>query len=550
MYSVVICDDKPVIREALKKTVDWQALGCSVVGDAADGRSAVRLCEKFRPEIVITDIRMPLLDGLEVTQQIKRLRPTTLIIVITAYDEFDYAQRALRYGAFELILKPVDDDYFVSVLTSAVEKLDELRLREVRTAELLTENRELQQQLEDDRHGRLRRLALELLTGGFVSQEAMQQAKRLSLPLGVFVTFVVAFPDHSLRPRQIREEVRTKLGRLSARYNVLFIDVLLQPGELIVLMTGGRKQPEVREIAKAVGTALSGVAQQSGSSAGVGISLAHDSIAEAPRSLEEAQAALAYRFIRSTGVVQYDEVPETRQVDGLAVVTAVRDIQRALLMGNRDVTENIRSMVNMIAENSAGNIGLMKSLLYSIILSLHSARLEHVGYLPSPDRTIGELYRDLQRVGTLQETHDYIDSLLKAYDTFCSDTDEDSVSPATRRIIEYIRQHYMEQLTLSRVAGAVSLSPSYVSRLVKTETGIRFTEVVHEIRIAQASRLLRNTSMRVYEVASAVGIENYVYFYQLFRSYHGVSPKQYRREVRVSGGLSTLHPVFRVSQEN
>ncbi len=550
MYSVVICDDKPVIREALKATVDWQALGCSVVGDAADGRSAVRLCEKLRPEIVITDIRMPRLDGLELTQHLKRLSPTTLVIVITAYDEFDYAQRALRYGAFELILKPVDDDYLFSVLASAVQKLDELSLRQTRTEELMTENRELQQQLEKDRLGRLRRLVLELLAGRFPPKEASQQAKRLSLPLGSFVTFAVALPDSHRGHKQISEEVRSKLGRLSARYNVSFIDVLLQPGELIVLMTAGRKDVGYGEITKAVGTALLDVVRASGSTAGVGISLVHDSIAEAPQSLEEAEAALAYRFVISAGAVHYDEVPQARQVDSLAIATVVRNIQRALLMGHRDVREDIRLMVKMIAEDSAWNIALIKSVLYSIILSLHVARLEQVGYPGPPIRTIGELYRDLQRVATLQEAHDYVDSIVDACDTSGSDVAQGCLSPATRHIVEFIREHYVEQLTLTSVAGAVSLSPSYVSRLVKAETGMRFTEVVHEIRIAQASRLLRNTTMRVYEVASAVGIENYVYFYQLFRRHHGVSPNQYRREVRRSGMLSVVQTVPRVSQEN
>ncbi|MDZ7795192.1 MAG: response regulator [Spirochaetia bacterium] len=150
MYKVLICDDKPLILQALKENVNWKGLGCTIVGEATDGLSAKKIFIDFNPDIIVTDIRMPRINGLELTRIVKENSSTTVVILITAYDEFEYAQKALHYGAFELILKPIDDEHMYSVFQSAVRKLDEMHYNINKSRELQVQNQSLKRKMQQN----------------------------------------------------------------------------------------------------------------------------------------------------------------------------------------------------------------------------------------------------------------------------------------------------------------------------------------------------------------------------------------------------------------
>lgn len=120
-YQVLIVDDKPLIRRSLKETIDWKKLNCVVAGEAQNGKEAVELVKKFHPELVISDIKMPGMDGLELTEFIKKESPDTQVIIITGYQEFEYARKALSLGVIDLVLKPLRNEDMENKIAKAIQ---------------------------------------------------------------------------------------------------------------------------------------------------------------------------------------------------------------------------------------------------------------------------------------------------------------------------------------------------------------------------------------------------------------------------------------------
>jgi two-component system response regulator YesN len=127
MYKVILVDDEEIIREGLRKTIDWHALGMEVAGTAEDGLDAMELIKELHPEIIITDIKMAFMDGLELIAEVKKIYPETMIIFISGHDEFEYARKAVSLGAFDYILKPIELEYLEKLLLKVRDKLDEAR---------------------------------------------------------------------------------------------------------------------------------------------------------------------------------------------------------------------------------------------------------------------------------------------------------------------------------------------------------------------------------------------------------------------------------------
>ena len=124
MYRVIIVDDEPVIRRGLRETIEWDALGLEVAGEAADGKEALKLIREIRPEILITDIRMPEMDGIELIREIKKLDLNIKITILSGYSDYDYLKAAIRLGVDNYLLKPIDNDELIANLTNAVNEIE------------------------------------------------------------------------------------------------------------------------------------------------------------------------------------------------------------------------------------------------------------------------------------------------------------------------------------------------------------------------------------------------------------------------------------------
>ena len=298
MYRVIIVDDEPIIRKGLRETIEWDSLGLEVAGEAANGVEALRLVRSIRPEILITDIRMPEMDGLALIQEVRQLDFDVKITILSGYSDYDYLKAAIKLGVDNYLLKPIDNDELISNLKNAVSEIEKEAIVDQRNrqgSELLRTNT-------------LRRL----MTGNISPEELREKADFLDIPFTAeaYLCAVVAVsPQASTAPREPldRNEIEAMAKAIPGVSTIAFND---SENNLVLLMA----LDSVLNDRKGIQAALEGIvakARQSQSTLTVGVGQPVNRLEEAHLSYERACKCLEYgMFMQGSGVIWFDGVPE------------------------------------------------------------------------------------------------------------------------------------------------------------------------------------------------------------------------------------------------
>ena len=295
MYRVIIVDDEPVIRRGLRETIEWDALGLEVAGEAADGIEALKLIRETRPEILITDIRMPEMDGIELIREVKKLDLNIKITILSGYSDYDYLKAAIRLGVDNYLLKPIDNDELISNLRNAVDEIEKEAAvsLQIRQGTVLL------------RSNTLRRL----VTGNINDEELREKAEFLRIPLEedryvCAVCTVSRQVPENIRESFFREAVAEKKdGRLA------FMD---GDGNLALLLMP--KSGDRADIRREPDSLAEKAREEHGMTLMIGVGNEANTLAGIRGSYEAAREALEYgAFLKNGGIVWYDEVPETGQ---------------------------------------------------------------------------------------------------------------------------------------------------------------------------------------------------------------------------------------------
>jgi two-component system response regulator YesN len=389
---VMIADDEPKIRKGLMGAVDWAALGMAVVAEAEDGEIALEKALGLRPDLLLVDIRMPFLGGLELVDRLRTALPDCLVIVVTGHDEFAYAQQALRLNVFDFILKPVQRDQLQAVLRSAADALATARRKRdyLRWAE--------------------------------------RQLKKNML---------------QIRERFLNEWVQRKLSEEEVSAQLAFF---------------------AREMPPSPGMML--------------VRVALPVLAERDRQLH----LFAVQNILEELCAPWQGVAFRDARDHIAVILALPPPQEWSALA-RGAQETIRKYLS---------------------LSIHVAQA-------------------VIRSGW--------EGVPEAYEALVGIMGEENRTPMVALCQAYIDDHYAsETLSLQDVAGALGISPAYLSRLMRQELGASFIDYLIQVRMTKAAQLLRNPLHKVGDVAQMVGYSSQHYFSTAFKKKAGVSPAEYRRE--------------------
>jgi len=403
LKKVIVIDDNSLIRQSICYAIDWDSLGCIVVAEASDGVEGMEKIVEVNPDIIITDIKMPGMDGLDMVQQIRELHPNSKVIVITAYEEFEYAQKAIKTRVFDFIVKPIDDDLLTQSILKAVDELE----AECALSNQLTKTETEKEQLSDLMIG-----ALPLL-----KQNLMMQ--------------LIGFQQ--LDDYKIKENA-AYLGIQNEAYALLFIRSEKKKEELIEWADHLKK-------------------------------LATQELDAIDCFAEQLYTILLYM----THSQSQHEYPET--------ITRINNFLR---------------------------------------MDMH----------PDGGVNASPLFFDLSEVQLVFQ------SMYSAWSADVQTIQEDRVTSysfLTQNVLKHIADHIKENLSLSQVASVFDINSSYLSSLIKKETGETFTDLVNREKIRIAKRLLMDPSNRIGEIGNQLGFSDYTYFYQVFKKYVGYSPKKYQK---------------------
>ncbi|MDQ6417834.1 response regulator [Paenibacillus sp. LHD-117] len=511
LVKLIIVDDEPVICRGLRLTIDWSELGVEVIGEAYDGEEALRLMEREQADIVLTDIRMDGMDGLELASQLNQRYPDVRIIIISGYEDFHYARQAMRIGVHDYLLKPVEIDELVKAVSRMVE---EMRVRS-----------------RQDGSQEIKLWLTNVARNGIAySKEAPPslQGSQYRIVASQLDRYQERYGE--LTPEQLDELREQWLDRIrqaaGLRPELRSFSIFDHENLLITLIVAdGKLQAAEWETIwnQAARACMQPPALY------LGVSQLYEDLNETALRCAEAANLLNYHVLEQATVLDsHTELlwSERRQPAALDLAQSVQLLSSALFkQSQNDMQAAVASLFVFFKEQLYFLHEIESS--YEELLALLRQRLRKSG-ITGLDSGISGSAIDLNLFNTYesleQAVHRNMQKLFELIEQIGGDRSYWIVEKSKR----YIEEHYTEELKASEVAAWLKITPSYFSYIFKQSTGKGFTEFLNELRMERAKCLLATTHDKVFEIAAQVGYKEYKYFVTVFKSYMGMTPKKYR----------------------
>lgn len=504
MYKVMIIDDEEIVRTGLKNLVNWENEGFYICGEGKDGRDGLaKLLEKW-PDLVLVDIKMPGLSGLELIKAAREQNFEGHFIILTGYSEFEFAKSAISFGVREYLLKPVDEDELLNNVRLLREELD----RKAGEWAFHTNNAEIA------REELLRKMLLKLDTKERLEEQL--ELYEMDLTDQIFCAAVIS--DRDIAPGSdnnlFLEKVRELLG--SRKNNV---DRVLMDNCMVVVKQGMdyktwaqllKRQNE--RIQKKYGKGLS-------IAVGHNVSLWYD----LAYSYEFAEFLIEHEFLFSgCNVLTIDTIEEQQYVTENPSVDYF-----CMLIEVGDLT-GIQECVKRFKQYCIK--GMMKELDIKIMVMYNLMQIknwEEKRYNGGKEINISKGIEQLNQVDDLDELLEIYCHILQ---DFCTWVGSDGSETVIKRMYYYMEKNYDKDLKLETFAKLFNYNSNYLGKLFRKEIGDSFNNILDNIRITNAKRLLTETDLKVYQISERVGYSNIDYFYLKFKKYVGISPKEYKKE--------------------
>jgi two-component system, response regulator YesN len=527
MYRFLMADDEEIVRRGFRRKIDWASLGFEFLEPCVNGQEAIEAIERLRPDVVMTDITMPHVNGLAVASYAAEHHPHIVVIILSGYDEFEYAQKAIRAKAFDYVLKPVTSRELTALLTKLKARLDEDR-RSREDESVLLQRASLGDALLRSQG------ALDLVQGGFPDEGRFERTFGFP-PRGLACAALVAE----------REAARDGVAAEAAGFLPSVESAAATARWALTFSTGDTRaaalvfQTDPATCGRVAAAIAGCLATSPGSRLTVGLGRTYPSWKDAPRAYDEAVAALAYRLV-STGGTAFSYAPAREDDPGrIADLKAQGDrVCRATVSGDtREAVEHATELLHGLRD-----AGLSPQRVRHEVDALFASVIDSFGALGLSAASLSDglgidYYRSVERLRTAEE----LTALLTRLSEHSRLTLAARNLPAPRwkalDVREYVGRHFAEKdLSVQKVAESLSISASYLSKLVKRYFHQSFVEYLTACRIRRAQELLFATDLMTYEIAEATGYPDARYFSSLFKKQAGLTPSEYRaRERRKSG---------------
>jgi two-component system, response regulator YesN len=526
-YRFLIIDDEPVVREGIAQNIDWPAHGFELVGACRDGREGMEAIEHLHPDVVLTDICMPFVDGLELASFVTERYPSTKTILLTGYDEFEYAQEAIKLKVHDFLLKPITADELRAKLDALREEIDTERARQSRLETIRVQVAESLPLLRE-------RLLNRLVRTASTMPEIKRKLTMLDLELrGPWFAALICDVDS---PDGAENELNTIACQNAVVDVTSACDAAVgfaTPNDQMVVIVSGAGDRDAESRALECAEAVSDRAARSfGMTISVGVGGAAEGIEGLPQTYRDARTALEHRLVLGPGQIitvrqargdpiELVETPERPLRKEFADALATGE--RALALSSLDrLLEWYRSGECSIESCSAGMHRLLAGTLETLdALGIDPGTLPEIGRNP---------FGELERLKTLDEMRTWFHTLAAGVCTHLDRRREDASHVKATSAERYIRDRHADSgLSLTQVCRDLAVSKSCFSPLFKTHTGMTFVEYLTAVRMEHAKELLSGTDLLTYEVAERVGFNDPHYFSLTFRKQCGLSPTEYRQ---------------------
>lgn len=490
MKTLLIVEDEKMIRQGIKTMVQRSGVPVEVIMECNNGETALEVIKEQKIDVMFTDIRMPKMDGIELVKRMQSCEHVPLTVAISGYDDFSYAVEMLRNGVREYILKPVEREKIVEVLKKLNDELENKK------EEVATNQKIGHQQMKH------------IILSDVISEEEI-------------ATMEKQYADQFYRePYRVCCQ-RTQIRNLSTggEQNYILLenlnenDVFIVPEEKCALLLKNELQDGY-----------------------VGISQVHEGIRQLRDAYKEALAMRKNAFARNRTQVFFTEekehIPEKLVAEAAKLVEPSANLARVQLLGTERLEELEKSMYQLFFEVKNGRI---ESDAFELCIRsfLDEVQKTYRNVLSEDENQIEEckIIWDENCIDTYEEK--LMDAITYMHEKIHSQFDVNKNSQKMKMAIEYIETHYASDLNMAVVSNYISMNYSLFSYSFKQYTGTNFVNFLKEIRMKKAKELLAETDMKIIEISQAVGYDNEKHFMKIFKATCGVSPSEYRKNMRV-----------------
>lgn len=534
--KVFLVEDEMVIRRGIKNSIDWEKEGYIFCGEASDGELAYPMIIKEKPDILITDIRMPFMDGLELCKLVKKELPNIKILILSGYDEFDYAKEAIRLGVTEYLLKPISSGKLLEALNGVSESIR----REKEDKDLV---RKYMEEMQENTEHEKQKFFEQMIAGNLSMADALETGKKyeMNLSAGMYNLLLFRFTlgEENRKSGELLGEAEYAIEKLTERLEYVFEFQRGVEGWAFLLMADNEEQmsERVKELSKDLEEIMKNYSTIA-YFGGIGQPVAR--LRELEESFREAERALAARFTMELNrIISVEDIRMAQNVDTLddIEITSFGEIEKTRTMLEKflnngaedEIDEFVDVYINELPEENLKSVLMRQYIIMDAYIVMMSFCEKIEGIEGEMQAQSEELKNSMKTIQTLEEIKNYIRMLLKKIigvrDTISGRRYSDIIEIAK----DQIRKTYMsDEISLNTIAAEVGMSPSYFSSIFSKEMGKTFVEYLTEIRMDRAKELLMCSSMKTSEIGYEVGYKDPHYFSYIFKKTQNCTPKEFR----------------------
>ncbi|RCX14848.1 two-component system response regulator YesN [Anaerobacterium chartisolvens] len=532
MYKVFLVDNEITIREGIRSSVKWEDTDFTLCGEAADGESALPLIQEMKPDILITDIKMPFMDGLQLSRIVKKNMPWIKIIIISGHNEFDFAREAMRIGASEYLLKPIGSEELIESLNKV--------MRQIQNEKKERENVEkIKKQLEQNAPLFRDELLSELVLGIIPPEKAVDKCACFNINI-ISAFYLIEIIESEIKKKDPIEMEYSELLRCEVLINNVaaesseILKFKRGPGKIVIIVKGN--SPEVlEETAYGLAQSIKYEVQRNTSCViDISIGSAREGIQGITESYKEADSIKNYRHIYGRNKIL--------GINDIKPVTGGK--KEFIKIDKNDVCDflkyGLKSDVGLFVKQYIDDFNdvEMSSLLYIYYVSLDVV-LKSSRFIGELGGSMEQLMPEVARlesfvidIDSMEKFKEMMEKVLNKAFEFRDVRVEKKYYSTINKAKEYIQNNFSDtNISLNSVASYVNVSPSHFSTIFSQETGETFIEHLTKTRIRKAMELLKTTSLKSSEIAYSVGYNDLHYFSYIFKKAMGMTPKEFRNEV-------------------
>ncbi|MEC0267288.1 response regulator transcription factor [Paenibacillus anseongense] len=526
--NILIVDDEPIFREWFQMTVAKLGERYRIAGEAANGLEAIDFCKSHNVDLVVTDVKMPGMNGIELIKRLKEEMPRIRVVIFSSYNEFQFAAEALKFGASEYILKAeitlqgldevlqkigkdIELDHSKLVEINSLRSLlnqNQLALRTAYFKELLQGN---QQEL-NDFHDKM-----------VLFDTGVTERNLTVLALGLLQSSELKIQEEDLRTLAVTNIVNeTLMNEAGNGCSFLYEENVVM---LLVNIKSTSMKSQRESLLLLANRVTENLRKFIGLHSAISISTTYSRLSFLPEQAREALESLHLPlFYEDRSIVFYQSPSSGGQADTIPVPDS---FHRFLDLGQiREVSEACRQFMNDMTEHKALNAKQARALSLELTYAMVNKARAYQVPATKLDLLYSEAHMEVLRLKTFRELRGWTENMV---DTIVQwiELHRRKYGEAVQNACDFIQSHFSEELSLQQVADHVHLSRNYFSELFKKETGLNFNEYLMQVRLEQAMNLLSTKSLKVSETAMQVGYANASYFIKLFKKYTGSSPSEY-----------------------